>query len=439
MSAQDSLGNPHSVTAPASRAAIDAFVHGFLANELGILDVLPLAEQEPAVLLQSYAALLQLFAETNEAPALAQPFLRRALDPATPALPRERLFAQAVAAWGQGEPRRAQVLLEALLCEHPRDLVALKLAQLLAFSQGDAPRMLRLALGSQAVAADVSHWHGLAAFGYEQCHRLGEAEAHARQALALDPHEPWAQHALAHVMLTAGRFAEGRDFLQAASPQWQRLNSFMRTHNWWHLALFHLELGEDEAALRLYDREVWGVDKRYSQDQIGAVSLLTRLELAGIAVGERWAELGGHLAARADDHVEPFLSLQYLLGLARAGRPEAAALLVHLQQFAPTAPADLRPVWQDLALPVGQGLLAFAEGDAETAQRLLGAALPRLADIGGSHAQRDLFEQVYIAALQRSGRTAAVLNLLQPQLNAAPQSQRLRRQMNLLNTMLGLP
>jgi hypothetical protein len=88
----------------------------------------------------------------------------------------------------------------------------------------------------------------------------------------MKPDEPWAQHALAHVMLTEGRLREGRAFMDAVSGGWAGLTSFMRTHNWWHLALFHLELGDDAAALRLYDQEVWGVDKTYSQDQVGAVS-----------------------------------------------------------------------------------------------------------------------------------------------------------------------
>ena len=43
------------------------------------------------------------------------------------------------------------------------------------------------------------------AFAYEQCHLLEEAEATARYALQLLPSEPWAQHALAHVLLTRGR------------------------------------------------------------------------------------------------------------------------------------------------------------------------------------------------------------------------------------------
>ena len=136
-----------------------------------------------------------------------------------------------------------------------------------------------------------------------------------------------------------------------ASVAARRSSQWVRTHNWWHLALFHLELGDDAAALRLYDQEVWGVDKTYAQDQVGAVSLLARLELSGMAVGERWAELAEHLAPRVADQVQPFLDMQYLYGLARAGRPEAQALMINVERFAAQAPLAVREAWQRVAVP----------------------------------------------------------------------------------------
>lgn len=300
-------------------------------------------------------------------------------------------------------------------------------------------RLLRLALHALPAADDVAWAHGLAAFGWEQCHRLHEAETAARRALAMCPADAWAQHALAHVMLTDGRLAEGAYLLHQMSGGWSGLTSFMRCHNWWHLALFHLELGDDAAALKLYDEQVWGVDKTYSQDQVGAVSLLARLELAGVAVGERWTELAGHLAPRTADQVQPFLDLQYLYGLARASRPEADTLLANIGGFAGRAPADARNAWQRVAVPAAHGLLAHARGRWADAADQLALALPGLASIGGSHAQRDLFEQVFIDALQRAGRLAAAQNLLQPQANTVPQSQRLRRRLHEVYAGLQLP
>ncbi len=50
------------------------------------------------------------------------------------------------------------------------------------------------------------------------------------------------------------------------------------------------------------------------------------------------------------------------------------------------------------------GAAAFARGDYALAADELGAALPELARIGGSHAQREVFEDTFIAAALRAGR-----------------------------------
>ena len=437
--AQDLLGLAIHVADDASIAAVDDFVGGFIACEARVTNILSVADHDDSVIVQACAAALHLFAESPEGPATARPFLARAEASERPASERERRFLAAVQAWADDEVPRAIALLDEQLRSHPRDLAALKLGQYLRFNLGDAPGMLRMALVSQDAAADLPWLHGMTAFGYEQCHLLAEAERAARHAVGLLHKEPWAHHALAHVMLTQGRVAEGRAFMEEASTTWVGLNSFMETHNWWHLALFLIEQGDDGGALALYDRHVWGVCKPYSQDQIGAVSLLARLELAGIDVGDRWQDVADHLVSRTQDHVQPFLDMHYVLGLARAGRAEADALLRQVEAFAPNAPAYAREAWQRVAVPACRGLRAHARGDVAEAVDALGQALPRLLEIGGSHAQRELFDQVYVDALLRAGRLVAAYNLLQPRATAQPESRRLQRQLVPLRSALGLP
>jgi predicted Zn-dependent protease len=139
-----------------------------------------------------------------------------------------------------------------------------------------------------------------------------------------------------------------------------------------------------------------------------------------------------------DDHVLPFLDLQYLLGLARAGRPEADVLMARMQSHADEARPGERAIWQDVCLPAGRGLVAWARGDHAQAVRELGRALPRMLEIGGSHAQRDLFSQVHLDALIRSGHLNGAQNLLQPLVRSQPESRRLRRQGAQLYAALGL-
>jgi hypothetical protein len=434
----DSLGNPVTLCEAGSLGAVNDFVEGFIACEARIVHILDIAETDASPLVQACCAALHMFAESGQAASNAAPFIARAqaglADAAISA--RERRWVAAVAAWVAGDLPRAMALHEAQAREYPRDLASLKLGQYHLFNAGNSPGMLRLALQALPASADVPYMHGMAAFAWEQCHLLPQAEAAARHAIALRHKEPWAHHALAHVLLTQGRLREGLDFMRAVSPSWTGLNSFMLTHNWWHTALFALEFDRPDEVLALYDQQVWGVACDYSQDQIGAVSLLARLELADVDVGPRWQDVADHLAKRGADLVLPFLDLQYLYGLARAGRPQADTLLAHIEAHA--VQPQTAAVWRDVALPAARGLLAHARGDHAQAVHQLGSALPRMLEVGGSHAQRDLFEQIHLDALVRSGQWVGAQNLLQQRANAQPESLRLARQARELQQRLGL-
>jgi len=434
----DCLGNPVLLENPGSLAALNDFVEGFIASEARAVNILAAAAHDASPIIQACAAAVHMFAESRDAPANAQPFLDRALAGEARCTQREQRFIRAVQAWVEGDVPRAIALHDEQVHEYPRDLASLKLGQYHLFNRGDSPGMLRIALAALPAAGDVPYLHGMLAFAWEQCHLLEQAEAAARKAIAMRRKEPWAHHALAHVMLTQGRIREGHAFLQDVSTTWTGLNSFMVTHNWWHQALFALELDGHGEVLDLYDRQVWGVTKEYSQDQINAVSLLARLELAGVDVGDRWQDLGNYLAQRVADHVLPFLDMQYLYGLARAGRLEADTLMHNMQAHAARAPVHARTSWQRVCIPASRGLLAHARGDYAQAVDLLGQALPRLTEIGGSHAQRDLFGQVYLDAMVRAGLLAGAQHLLAQQVRSQPESARLKRQAAQVYAALGL-
>jgi predicted Zn-dependent protease len=434
----DDLGNPVSSTSDAALAAIDNFVDGFLSYETRAAEAVAAAEAHPDnALLNAYAATLWLLLEAPEAAERAAPYLARAQ--AAAANSRERAFVDFVAAWSTDDIPRALEIADTILAAWPRDLLVLKLRHYHDFNHGDFPAMLRTASAVLPAAGDVPYLHGMLAFAYEQCHLLAEAEAAARRALDLKRKEPWAQHALAHVMLTQGRIAEGVAFLEGVRDTWTGLNSFMDTHLWWHLALFYLSQGRFEEALAAYDDHCWAKEKAYSQDQVGAVSLLARLELAGVEVGDRWSDLADHLAVRADDVVQPFLTLQYLYGLARAGRPQAETLLAAVRQAALTAPDFVRETWREVALPAAEGLVAHTRGDYPAALRGLRAALPRLAEIGGSHAQRDLFEQLILDALIRADRLSEAQQTLELRRGFDPDGVPLNRALASVYDRLNLP
>ena len=401
----DILGNPVTAMRERTLRAVDDFVEGFLAYETRAEGILAAADVFPECCIANvYAGYLWMFLEAPDAALHASKYLAAAELASPSATRREQLNTAVLRAWAADDLPEAVRLCELVSDEFPRDLVVVKIHQYFEFNRGNSPEMLRVALKVSQVNAGLAYMHGMTAFAYEQCHLLDEAESAARTALDLRRKEPWAQHALAHVMLTRGRIDEGAVFLEGMQDTWAGLNSFMATHIWWHLALFYLSQGRRARVLEIYDRHCWGIAKTYSQDQVGAVSLLARMELAGIDVGDRWQDLGDHLAARAHDTVLPFLTIQYLYGLARAGRAEADALLNSVRLAAELAPPTLREVWQDVALPACEGLYAYAVKNFSAAWRQLSIALPRLIETGGSHAQRDLFEQIALDSAIRSLR-----------------------------------
>ncbi len=76
-------------------------------------------------------------------------------------------------------------------------------------------------------------------------------------------------------------------------------------------------------------------------------------------------------------------------------------------------PAHDRAAWAEVALPAAEGILAHRAGDYATAISRLAQALPRMAEIGGSHAQRDLFEQIHLDALLQAGRVSTAQQVLE--------------------------
>lgn len=435
----DRLGNPVSAGSAETLAGIDDFILGFLAYQPRAANILTAAEGAPDhCLVNAYAAMLWMFLESSEAPGHAAPFVARALAAAERATPREAMAARLVAAWAADDIPGATALAEAIARDHPRDLVAIKIGQYHAFNQGDAVGMLRLGLHALPDGADLPYVHGMVAFGYEQCHLMAEAEEAARRALTIEPSDPWAHHALAHVMLTQGRVNEGITFLESVADHWAGLNSFMRSHNWWHLALFYISRNRVEDALTSYDTHVWGIMKTYSQDQVGAVSLLARLEMAGIDVGDRWADVTDHIAARGADTVNPFLTLQYLYALARTDRAEADLMMEAIRERART-PAHDRAAWAEVALPAAEGILAHQRGDHPLAVSRLAQSLPRMAEIGGSHAQRDLFEQIHLDALIRAGHTSAAQQVLEMRRMYDPDGVPINRVLARIYDEAGLP
>jgi hypothetical protein len=227
-------------------------------------------------------------------------------------------------------------------------------------------------------------------------------------------------------METQSRIDEGITFLSDHAHCWAERSIFVREHNFWHLALLHLDRDEPAHALEILDRHLWGEWPEFAQEQIGAISALWRLELRGVDVGERWRPVVAKVVERWHEHILPFHDLHFVYALARGGRTnETREFLASMTRH---GEGDTSGVWDSIAIPCANALVAYANGRHAQAAELIGAALPRLHLIGGSHVQRDVFVQTWIDAALRAGHHTAVADVLHRRAEAkpaVPEAQRL--------------
>jgi len=390
MAVKDFSDLPISGANAAAAAGYNGYVNSFLSYGADIRDLFGVADAAPDTpLLNAHAAALHLAFEGAEGWSAARPYLERMRAARTLMSERERLFCAAVNAWEAQNYARTLALLDELTVRWPADLCALKWGQYHAFNLGDQSALLRFGERARIVHENSPYVHGLLAFALEQNHRLREAEEEGMRASEIAIDDAWAHHAVAHVMAAQGRAREGARWLNHCAHTWEPKGVFIREHNWWHAALFRLALGREAEAIEIFDARLWGEWPEFPQEQIGAVSMLWRLEMRGVEIGVRWAPVVAEARKRAGEHLFPFHDLHYLYALARAGDPgEADAFLGSLKRKAESG-ADA--VWPEVCLPAAIGVKDFAEGRHEDAAAALAPVMADLQRIGGSHAQRHLF------------------------------------------------
>jgi tetratricopeptide (TPR) repeat protein len=314
---------------------------------------------------------------------------------------REKSHIAALGAWCDGELEQACGILDAILKDHPRDFLALKLANYLYFYLGDAANV------RNGPARALPHWdegtpgygHLLAlhAFGLEESGDYAAAERAGRRATELNPADPWAVHSVAHVMEMQDRAAEGATWIETLAPYWDTAN-FFRFHLWWHLALMRWSAGRPEEALALYDSRVWADGSSENLSLCNDISMLARLELSGVDVGARWDAAAKVVREQAGGTVLAFVDAHYALAL---------AAVPSLQQHGTTA-----RVHGTVGRAVCEGVVAWRLQDYARAASLLAPARKELWRIGGSHAQRDLFALVLIDSAARADDKALAGALL---------------------------
>ena len=340
-----------------------------------------------------------------------------------PASEREYHYIGALEAALAGNITDAVTHYEQIVRDHPHDLFAMRLAQFELFWIGEAAWMRdiseRAASEWSANLPGYSAYLSIRAFGLEENGHYEFAEKYGREAVDRDPTDCWGTHAVAHVLFMQGRLGDGVAWLSELDGNWSEANHIVH-HLWWHMALFHTEYGDYEAALDIYDSKLRNLDSPLMQaipdfyiDIQNDTSLLQRLELRGVNVGDRWQPISDLAQARIGNHASPFTSAHCALALASASRfEEAGDLIRHIRTFIAEDTSALGPRYALAVLPASEAAVAHRKGEHQRVIEILMPARRNLWQMGGSHAQRDLFFQLLIDSAVKMERRDILALLL---------------------------
>ena len=333
--------------------------------------------------------------------------------------PREHSHAAALDTWSNGHPDRAIEIWNQILGNHPHDILAFRLAHFVNFWLGRPEAMLA------SVRSVEAHWSeaepgynailGCRAFAHEECGYYTEAEAAGRDAIRRDPADLWSAHAVAHVMEMQGRRGEGIAWVESLQTNWDGKNN-LKHHLWWHQAMFHLELADFPKVLSLYDTGYRDHASPLTQaqpdvyiDVQNAASMLFRLGRHGVDIGDRWNELADIAEQRVGDCASAFTLPHFMMALAATGRDMAAQrLLQGMRDYSRTEPGINARLVGQIALPVCEAVLAHGQGRHSRAVMAMRPILGEMYRLGGSHAQQDVLEQVFLDSALKAGMTADI-------------------------------
>lgn len=409
---RDAYGLPVSTDVPAAVAHYDRGVRALLAFDADPMACFRAALEADAEFALARAALavsLYLWERIPEGRAEMERAARAA--PGLP--PRERRHVEALGLWVGGRGNEALPLIDEILAGTPREPVLIQRAYFIHFWQGRSAEMLALTARVLDAFPGDSYVLGMHAFALEETGRFREARAAAEQAIALEPRDAWAVHALAHVLYETGAHDEGVAALPPRIQPCDRLGPF-RNHLLWHVALMHLAAGREAQAARMFERVFGRLRIEIGADLEDAVALAWRLDLFAHPEPARWAPLGAAARAWLDLPLLLFHDVHVGMALAAAGDWTAAGQ--QLDRMRQRAARTRNRTLPEVALPLLEGLHAFVRGELETTVERLAPIEDRIVEIGGSHAQREVFHDTLLAAALRAGDPARARRLLERRL-----------------------
>jgi tetratricopeptide (TPR) repeat protein len=423
---QDAQGHRLSGATAAAVAAYDEAVRAFnlvCGDAVGLFDA---AREAAPGFAMAHLGKAWVFTAANDPGLLLQ---AQALVETARALPlneREQAHLAALSYQVQGARAAAVAVMDRHLMRFPFDILAHQVATLadgflgrFRWVRDRSARALPLWSTDQPGYATMLAFH---AFGSEEAGDYGRAEEESREAAELEPTSFWPHHTVGHVMEMTGRPEDGLGWMGAREALWSSPHHTNQAHIWWHKALFHLELGQYDAALALYDGPIRATQRRLGNSLTNASALLWRLDTFGCEVGDRWRDLAALWEGHADGKCLVFTDIHAAMAELRSGQEALVERRLTAMRETAASDAEAAGLYRTVGIPIVEALSAFHRGAYEAAVALLLRTRVDLWQIGGSHAQRDVIDWTLTEAAVRAGQRDVALSLAHERLGSRPRS-----------------
>ena len=289
--------------------------------------------------------------------------------------------------------------LDKLINKNTKDLFFAKLGQIFYFSIGNNKKMKDLA--ELAIKDNKKNPYALSmlSFALEESNQIEKAKKYASKAIDIDPSDPWAHHTFAHIFEVKNIPDEGISFLENLSSYWNDCNSFIYTHNWWHIALLYLRIKDIDTVFNIFDKHLWNSpnsDNSYSQDQAGAISLLIRLRVNNINVEKQWEEVLSSILKRDVFFSDPFISTHFAYAISLlSNKSVKIKFLQDLDSLNHSKNEYDIKIWKNAGVSLCNAMMKHAEKDYQSSCKYFNKSKNFWHLVGGSHTQRDLFKILF--------------------------------------------
>ncbi len=401
----DRFGLAPSTGSATAAASFEAGVERMLTMNIGALEQFDRAlAADPGFALGH--AVYALHAQMRGDMVAAIAGVERANSLADRATPQERGLIAGYTAFIGGNGRQALAILREHLDMYPRDTLALSTwFMLMAFgvnARRDRNEEVYAVLSALAHHYEGDWWFASAfSFVNHELDRFDEARRYAELALTRHPRHAQASHSLSHVFYETNDHAGGRSFLRGWLPDYQR-EAPQFAHLTWHLALFELASGHYRRAMELYARDMEPTVMQARTTLVDAASLLWRLHIYGAADAPLpWEPVREYAARTVHRPGMAFADVHAALAYAATGDDAAMRqLIAGLTEL----DANGHPLAGSVVLPLVRGVEAFSQGAYDETIRQIAPITGEIVRIGGSNAQRQVFEDTLLQAYLRAER-----------------------------------